>query len=227
MNLHLKAAVRAAAADDRGTPVRLGAAAGSVAWLSRSNDYCGTECLRFLITGKASAVLIGPPLEGLPVPERQYLRLRLMPWSDERGCPLPPDVGKRVHVPHLSLIDPDLCVAFDRAPLRGARLIFNVPGYSGNRRSSERLPALGLSVGRREVYGWQAGQPVPLYRRTEAVAPKLGVPLVLWPSQGADIGEPADWWRAGGEYRAGSKLPNDPMTMVADRLYVPEFDEQR
>jgi hypothetical protein len=226
MNLYLDSQVRAAAAGDTGAPVALGPGGGTVAWLDGDTAYCSTECLRFLITGRAQAVLVGPALKGPPAHEHRTVRLRLVPWSDDRGCPLPPRVEKLVYVPNLRLIDPDLCVAFDQAPLAAARLVFNVQQQRA-RDWGETLPSLRHDLKRVEAYGWQAGRPILLFRRTEATARKLGLPLALLPAQGADTGTPADWWRAGGTYFAGNGVPDDPMFVLAERLYVPDFDDRR
>ncbi len=229
MNRQLEATLREAVASDSGNPVAIGDTGGAIAWLQGEDEplpgadaYCGYECLRFLITGRAQAVLIGPALRGLPDPDRQYLRIHLVPWSDDRGCPLPAGVKDLVHVPHLSLIDPDKCAAFDRVPLRTARLIYNQQQPA--RQNDIHAPFLGVSLKRREIYGWQAGRPKLLTRRTDASAPKVTVPLALWPYDGADTSTPAQWGSAGAEYRAGTRLPLDPITMVAENMFVPAFD---
>ena len=70
INAHLDSEVRKAASGDRGTPVRLGPNGGTVAWLTgNSGDtkpYCDNDCLRFLITGRAQSVRIGPALQAPP-----------------------------------------------------------------------------------------------------------------------------------------------------------------
>jgi hypothetical protein len=231
INAHLDSKVRKAAANDRGAPVQLGPNGGTVAWLmggaADAKPYCDSDCLRFLVTGRAQAVLVGRALRGLPEAGQAYMRLRLVPWSEDRGCVWPPGIEHHLYGPHLNLIlRQNLCVAMDKAPLGTARLIFTAQ-YSPSRFSSERVPTLGLTVRRFEAYAWRAGQPVLRYRRSEALAPKLGPLLALLPLQGADIGTPADWWRSGGDFRAGSRLGFDPKIMLADRMDVPAFDDRR
>lgn len=225
MNSHLAAQIRRAAASDRGSPVAVGTAGGTIAWMNGKEEYCSSDCLRFLITGRARAVLTGPALQGPPDLNRPTLRIRLVPWSDDRGCPLPPRVKELVHVAYLALIDPDQCVAFDRVPLRTARLIFNQQWPS--RHADEKLPSPRISLHRQEVYAVQNGQPRLLMRRTDARSPKLAVPLLLWPRNGADTSIPAQWDSSGAEYRTDTRLDYNAMTMVAERLYVPAFDSRR
>ena len=225
LNRHLEAQARAAVASDHGKPVEVGAAGGTIAWLGGDEEYCSDECLRFLITGRAKAVLLGPALQGLPDPDRDYLRIHLVPWSDDRGCPLPAGVEKIVYVQHLRLIDPDQCVAFDRVPLATARLVFNVDLYPQGVRD-DRLPSLRPQLKRVEAYQWQSLRPKLVFRRTDASAPSVGMPLSLWPYNGADTSSPAQW-RSDGEIRAGRPLGVDRMAVVADRLYVPAFDSPR
>ncbi|WP_156255120.1 hypothetical protein [Sandarakinorhabdus oryzae] len=225
MNLYLGSQVRAAAAADTGEPVVLGPGGGTVAWLEDDRAYCSTQCLRFLITGRVQAVLLGPALTGPPASGQRTVRLRLVPRSGDRDCPMSPGVEELVGVYYLSLIDPDLCVAIDQAPLSAARLIFNVQ-FQRARRWDAKLPSLGHNMRRVEVFGWQAGRPVLMFRRTKAETRKVGLPLALLPPQVADDEKPADWWRAGGSFTAGN-VPSDPMLVLNERLYVPEFDDRR
>jgi|JI8StandDraft_2_1071088.scaffolds.fasta_scaffold39128_3 hypothetical protein len=231
MNARLKSAVAQAAASDRGAPVRLGPGGGTVAWLtgqpSDVRPYCTDDCLRFLITGRAQAVLIGSALRGPPVAGQIYMRLRLVPWSESEGCVLPHGIERHLYGPHLNLIvRQELCVAMDRAPLHSARLVFSAMD-DGPWHWREQLPALRPAVKRLEAYGWQASAPVLLFRRSQVRASKLGGLLVLQPEQGADIGTRTDWWRSGGDYIAGTTLPDDPKFMLADRMPVPAFDNPR
>lgn len=53
------------------------------------------------------------------------------------------------------------------------------------------------------------------------------MPLALWPYNGTDTSVPAQWGSTGAEYRAGTRLGLDGMTMVAERMHVPEFDDPR
>lgn len=225
LNRRLAAQVGSAAASDIGGPVAVGTAGGTIAWLAGDEEYCSSECLRFLITGRAKAVLLGPTLQGPPDPDRAYLRIHLVPWSDDRGCPLPAGVEKMVYVQNLRLLDPEQCAAFDRVPLATARLVFNADLYSWQKRN-ERLPSLRPQLRRVEAYQWQAGRPTLVYRRTDARAPRVAMPLGLWPYNGADTSVPAQW-RSEEVIRAGQPIGIDPMAVVAERLYVPALDDPR
>ncbi len=224
MNAYLKAEVKAFVAQDGGPPVAPGQG-GTVAWLDDiDGNYCSNDCLRFFITRKAQAVLIGPSLSGPPEAGRMYRRLALVPWSQDKGCPMPPDVEKIVDVKDLRLIDPDLCVRFDKASLGEARLIFNNERHFRPDRDF-RVPPLQPKLERFEVYGWQAGQARRLFRRSHAEAPQVAVPLNVWPMQGADTIDPARWDRTDKYYSAGKQVPIDVRTLLADPMTVPEFDD--
>lgn len=228
LNLWLGRAVQAAAASDRGRPLKLKQGDGTIALLDDWSDGgCRDDCLRLLLTGRASAVLVGPALSGAPEAGRVYRRFRIAEWADDVGCLFPAGIENFVRSEHLELIvRKSKCMAMDRAPLGAARLILTAQ-RSSRRGSSERLPALAIEYRRLNAYGWQAGQPQPLLRWTEASAPRVAMPLALLPLAGADSLTATHWWRAGPEFRAGRRVDVNLMAMLAETMLVPELDNPR
>ncbi len=224
MNRQLDAMLAQAVADDRGGPVTLGQPAPVALLEGNGNGYCGTDCMRFLITGRATAVLFGPQPGGPPVPAMPVRRIRVVPATGPPCPPLPENANKLVSRWDFPLLPRAHCVVIDTAPLGSARHVFLLAGSA--RYSEDRLPGLRLRWRRHEIFGWQGSAPVLLMRRSAAEAKRIAAPLTLWPMSGADTSSPAHWGE-GAKLQAGRELPYGGTWMVKERMYVPEYDDRR
>lgn len=221
LNHQIGNSAQAAVANDSGAPVNF-EGAETVAFLDRyDKDFCSYGCQRFLITGRAGAVLVGEP--GPLDTARILVRVRVVP-SQSKPCPAlsPLDLTHALG-PDARRFAPKACLVVDTAQLKTAALILSVT-KAPLRGDAQRLPALPLVIERQEVAAFRDGRPTTLLRKSCAHGNFIAAPLRLIPLQGADTSAAAYWGEAG-EFSVGTPLPIGLEAMLADPLRLAEFDD--